>query len=159
MLPSVNRSFVRTERCSSLVAPIFERCSSLVAPIFDYVMVAIDFNDAVIFCINQYIDSSFKRTFENQINTQCSYLSQIVVLKVEGILFIVSIVRIIINHTDCYALWYFTKKSVIYVLTLLSSWYCKYFRCSSQMAYCEFLSLRTVLMALKTEGVNSIFFT
>ena len=27
------------------------------------------------------------------------------------------------------------------------------------MAYYVFLSLRTVLMALKTEGVNSIFFT
>ena len=48
-------------------------------------------------------------------------------LKVEWISFIVSVVRIVTHHTNGYALWYFTKKSIIYVLTLLSSWYCKYF--------------------------------
>ena len=53
-------------------------------------------------------------------------------LKVEWNLFIVSIVRIIIHHTDGYVLPYFTKKSIIYVLTLLSSWNCKYFMCSSR---------------------------
>ena len=52
--------------------------------------------------------------------------------KVEWIIFIVSTVRIIIHHTDGYALRYFTTKSIIYVLTLLSSWHCKYFRSSSR---------------------------
>ena len=40
--------------------------------------------------------------------------------------FIVSVVKIVIHYTDGYALWYFTKKGIIYVLTLLSSWHCKY---------------------------------
>ena len=31
---------------------------------------------------------------------------------------------------DNHSLQYFTKKSIIYVLTLLFSWHCKYFRCS-----------------------------
>ena len=53
-------------------------------------------------------------------------------LKVEWILFIVSVVRIVIHHTDGHALWYFIKKSIIYVLTLLSSRYCKYIRSSSR---------------------------
>ena len=53
-------------------------------------------------------------------------------LKVERILFIVSVVRIFIHHTNGYALRYFTKKSIVYVLTLLSSWHCKYFRSSSR---------------------------
>ena len=52
-------------------------------------------------------------------------------LKAEWILFIASIVRIVIHHTDGYALQYFTMKSIIYVLTLLSSWQCKYFRSST----------------------------
>ena len=80
-------------------------------------------------------------------------------LKVEWILFIVSIVRIVIHHTDGYALRYFTKKSIIYVLTLLSSCTVNTLGVVLVMAYCVLLSLRTVLMALKTEGVNSIFFT
>ena len=70
-------SFSERIFCKNL--ELTERCSSLVAPIFDYITVAINFNDFVVFCISQHVDSSCERTFETKsiLNVPSSFRSKL----------------------------------------------------------------------------------
>ena len=79
-------------------------------------------------------------------------------LKGEWILFTVFIVKIVIHHTDGYALRYFAKKALSMCRLCCPLGTVNTLGVVLIIVYCAFLSLRTVLMAMKT-GVNSIFFT